>query len=374
MLLTEEVEVPYGAKTHTYYEELGYYFEKIETKKPILRNRNGKMVRDYQKQIKHLPAIVKIEDLSYGSSVKVECNCDRCDKIMTMCYYTYKKINHNGKTYYQSCANSLFHSGENNARWNFSKTKEERELQRNSSEYFLFCKNVLNRDAYACRCCGSKNDIQVHHLDGYDWCKEKRTEVENGITLCEICHKNFHMIYGKGSNTKEQFEEWFNKTINDLSVKNSKLFVCKIAYCAETKEFIYNIRDYCRKHNLDPSTIYNCCNRNKSLSYKGRHYFWVDELNESNIEEDAIKLAKEIEDRKIKTMHQQRKYSAKVRSKEVIQLTKDNDFVRKYESLCDVKQYGYNVGAVSNCCNKLKNHKTHKGYRWVFAEEYYNDI
>lgn len=207
MLLTEEVEVPYGSKTHTYYEELGYYFEKIETKKPILRNRNGKMVRDYQKQIKHLPAIVKVKDLSYGSSVKVECNCDRCDKIMTMCYCTYKKINHNGKTYCQSCANLLFHSGENNARWNFNKTKEERELQRNSSEYFMFCKNVLNRDAYTCQCCGSKNNIQVHHLDGYDWCKEKRTEVENGITLCEICHKNFHMIYGKGRNTKEQFEE-----------------------------------------------------------------------------------------------------------------------------------------------------------------------
>ena len=73
-------------------------------------------------------------------------------------------------------------------------------------------------------------------------------------------------------------------------------------------------------------------------------------------------------------MHQQRKDSAKARSKEVVQLTKDNDFVKKYESLCSVKQYGYSVGAVSNCCNKLKNHKTHKGYRWVFAEEYYNDI
>lgn len=369
MLLTEEVEVPYGSKTHTYYEELGYYFEKIETKKPILRNRNGKMVRDYQKQIKHLPVIVKVKDLSYGSSVKVECNCDRCDKIMTMCYCTYKKINHNGKTYCQSCANLLFHSGENNARWNFNKTKEERELQRNSSEYFMFCKNVLNRDAYTCQCCGSKNNIQVHHLDGYDWCKEKRTEVENGITLCEICHKNFHSIYGYGNNTRIQFEEWFNKTIKDLSINENKLYTCKVAYCNETKEIIYNITDYCRKNHLDSSCIYDCCNH-KSLSYKNKHYFWLKELDK-DIENNSIKLSKEIEEQRKQIMSQQRKQSGIVRRKGVVQLTTNGDFVKEYKSLSEVKENGYNGGAVSSCCNKMKNYKTHKGYIWVFAEEYY---
>ena len=37
MLLTEEVEVPYGSKTHTYYEELGYYFEKNRNKKAYFK-------------------------------------------------------------------------------------------------------------------------------------------------------------------------------------------------------------------------------------------------------------------------------------------------------------------------------------------------
>jgi hypothetical protein len=31
------------------------------------------------------------------------------------------------------------------------------------------------------------------------------------MTLCKECHKEFHQIYGKGDNTKKQFEEWINK-------------------------------------------------------------------------------------------------------------------------------------------------------------------
>lgn len=104
--------------------------------------------------------------------------------------------------------------GENNHRYNLNLTKEERELKRyycGKDNYDNWRKSVFKRDNYICQCCKKDTHNNVsHHLDGYNWCKEKRMDVDNGITLCEECHKEFHSIYGYGDNTKEQFEEWIN--------------------------------------------------------------------------------------------------------------------------------------------------------------------
>lgn len=71
--------------------------------------------------------------------------------------------------------------------------------------------NVFKRDNYTCQCCGKKaKKLNAHHLNSYNTDKEHRTDINNGITLCEKCHKEFHKGYGNGWNTKEQFEEWIN--------------------------------------------------------------------------------------------------------------------------------------------------------------------
>ena len=67
---------------------------------------------------------------------------------------------------------------------------------------------------YHCHCqkCGKRQgDINAHHLNGYHWYKEGRTDVNNGVTLCSCCHKEFHEIYNNRNNTKEQYEEWISK-------------------------------------------------------------------------------------------------------------------------------------------------------------------
>lgn len=98
---------------------------------------------------------------------------------------------------------------EKNPNWNYNKTDEERKNDRSYPEYKEWRKSIYKRDNYICQKCGEIAGIlNAHHLEGYANNKELRTTLENGITLCESCHKDFHHQYGKGNNTKQQFIEF----------------------------------------------------------------------------------------------------------------------------------------------------------------------
>lgn len=104
--------------------------------------------------------------------------------------------------------------GEENPNYNPNKTDEERESQRHIKGYEEWRDSVYTRDNFTCKCCGDNKggNLNAHHLNSYSWYKEGRTDVENGITLCDSCHKEFHSIYSYFNNTKQQFEQFlFNK-------------------------------------------------------------------------------------------------------------------------------------------------------------------
>ena len=80
---------------------------------------------------------------------------------------------------------------------------------RKSFEYKLWARAVKERDNFVCQKYGIKGDkLVTHHIQNFAQCPELRFITDNGITLSDKAHKEFHGKYGIKNNTKEQIEEF----------------------------------------------------------------------------------------------------------------------------------------------------------------------
>lgn len=66
-----------------------------------------------------------------------------------------------------------------------------------SIEYKEWRKAVFERDGYACRICGHNGFITAHHIKSFAHYPELRFELNNGMTLCEECHKSTDNYKGR---------------------------------------------------------------------------------------------------------------------------------------------------------------------------------
>lgn len=57
-------------------------------------------------------------------------------------------------------------------------------------------KNVFTRDNYKCVRCGSGGKLAAHHISPFETDIENRYNLDNGATLCESCHIQYHKTYG----------------------------------------------------------------------------------------------------------------------------------------------------------------------------------
>lgn len=335
-------------KSIKYYEKLGYYI-------PRVKNKQGKYTVPKGTKI-----LVDAKDLPKYSGKSVDVECDCCQKRYKIIKENYEKTKHGDKIYCRSCAKKLFNSNINHPLYKQEITMEEREKGRFYPEYIDFIKRVLARDNYECQCCHKTRkevELQVHHLDGYNLYKEKRTEDSNGITLCSTCHSNFHSVYGKGGNTKKQFEEWFGKTLEYLKEYDGEISSSRKIYCYEESKIYFSAKEFCKTHNINnTSQIYNICNdKYKYYSVQGLHLFWYDEYIHMS-EDDIIK---KINHRPIRN----NKKSVICLNTKVI-----------YESIKDAsRKSNINKNSISNCCNhKQENTYSDDGraFQWMFYDEY----
>lgn len=104
--------------------------------------------------------------------------------------------------------------GENNPNWKGGVSYEYE--GRLSLECLDWKKNVYKKDNYTCQCCGAKNGkgkhitLNAHHIFNWNDYEGLRYDINNGITLCDKCHIEFHKIYGKKLNNKEQIDEFIH--------------------------------------------------------------------------------------------------------------------------------------------------------------------
>ena len=352
-LLSTEVEVGLFASNIKRYESLGY-------KIPRYINKYGNLVAKQDEKL-----LVRIEDLSVGSNVKVDVDCDNCKKKYRITYYDYNKSLHDGKNYCVDCASKILNSGENHYLWDFQKTEEERISGRRTIDgYSDFIKGVLMRDEYTCQCCKNKDVVlNAHHLNSYDWFVEGRTDVKNGITLCEKCHKNFHSLYGKGNNTKEQFEEW-SGSVCLMKDFDGELNTARKVYCIDNDTVYSNIFEFCEVNKIKGCAYaYMVCNHEHydsngasfvPKSIHGLHILWYDKyINMTKDEIDTYLIHNKGNPRKM-----------------VICLSDQKIF----NSISEAARF-YKVGrnSIMDCCNNVKSsHKRNDGV--LLTWQYYNNI
>lgn len=68
----------------------------------------------------------------------------------------------------------------------------KRPMLRGGKQYLAWRMACLNRDSWTCQECGTKQRLRIHHIKSYKDHLDLRTDVNNGVVLCRLCHKNRH--------------------------------------------------------------------------------------------------------------------------------------------------------------------------------------
>ena len=80
---------------------------------------------------------------------------------------------------------------------------------RQSAEGKAWTYDILAKSNFTCIKCKERGgQLHAHHLNAFSSFPDQRLDPNNGACLCYACHEEFHELYGKGDNTKDQFNEW----------------------------------------------------------------------------------------------------------------------------------------------------------------------
>ena len=163
----------------------------------------------------------------YNKDCHIKCSCDYCGKEIEVTKHKYNKNkNHfcSQECHYKWSSENLV--GEKHHSYNPNITDEERELGRRIEGYKDWRKEVFERDNYTCQCCGKRGngELHAHHIYGYAEYTDLRTDVDNGVSLCEECHKRYHKQYGYTNNNYKDFRTFLYNEMMKQGSLEAKLF------------------------------------------------------------------------------------------------------------------------------------------------------
>lgn len=195
------------------WENRMFCSRKCKSKSSVIRNkiRNALSGKSRLKYIGHIvtpETRLKISIANIGRK-----NTEETKKLISLKTMGRKAWNKGKKCPWVSDRNIIsnkLHSGSNHWNWKGNITPTNMEARRRA-EYILWRKSCLERDNFTCQKTGQiGGKLEVHHINNFSEFKELRTSLENGITLSKEAHREFHKIYGRKNNTKEQITKFLS--------------------------------------------------------------------------------------------------------------------------------------------------------------------
>lgn len=114
-------------------------------------------------------------------------------------------------------------TGANNPNWKGGvHAKQVAYLKEVLGKWLAFRETILERDCHKCWRCEASKYLQVHHMASRNRYKEYEFDSDNCITLCKLCHREFHKRYGIKRFEGVDTINWLNEG-RDLA---NKVFTC----------------------------------------------------------------------------------------------------------------------------------------------------
>lgn len=164
----------------------------------------------------------ELDELRKNQSIKI---CEICSSIYRIkkshankrrtcsliCGATLKSLEKSGKNHPMYGREGK--RGSSNTNWKGGVTPINNKI-RSSVEYRLWSHSVMSKDNFTCQKTGIRGGkIVAHHILNFSSHPELRFAIDNGITLSRESHNEFHKLYGKKNNSREQLIEFLNKNI-----------------------------------------------------------------------------------------------------------------------------------------------------------------
>lgn len=140
----------------------------------------------------------------------------------------------------------------------------------------------------------------------------------------------------------------------------------KIILCKEEKHKTYKVHRLVATAFIPNPNGYRCVNHKDEDKANNcvENLEWCSNKYNSNYGTCQQRRVKNTDYKKVGRKNAEKLLNRKDQSKIVLQYTKDNEFVKEWETLRECGRNGFKISNISSCCRGKR--KTHKGFIWKY--------